>query len=162
RPDLNSSLKEGGFRSAVQRNRTRQLLMIAEVAIAVVLMVGAGLLIRSFVKLLSVDPGFNTGRLLTARISMPQPRYAEESRRIQFTEQVIERISALPEVEALGAINPLPLTGFVFSSMVRAEGPPPAGAMPRENLPFAPIGQVTPNYFRTMGIPLRTGRYFTE
>jgi len=162
RPDLNSSLKEGGVRSAVHRNRIRHLLMIAEVAIAVVLMVGAGLLIRSFVKLLSVDPGFNTGRLLTARISMPQPRYAEESRRIQFIEQVIERISALPEVEALGAINHLPLTGFVFSSAVRAEGPPPAGANPLENLPFAQIGQVTPNYFRTMGIPLGTGRYFTE
>jgi putative ABC transport system permease protein len=159
RPDLNSSLKEGGVRTGVLRNRTRQSLMVAEVAVAVVLMVSAGLLIRSFVKLLGVDPGFNPERLLSARISMPQPRYAEQTRRIQITEQAIERISALPEVESAGAINHLPLTGFRFSSVVRAEGPPPAGAWPPET---APVGQVTPNYFLAMGIPLRAGRYLTE
>jgi len=159
RPDLNSSLKEGGVRTAFHRNRTRQLLMVAEVAVAVMLMVGAGLLIRSFVKLLDIDPGFNPERVLTARISMPQARYAEESRRIQFTEQAIERISALPEVETAGGALNLPLTGFRYSSIVRAEGPPPPGDRSGEILPFE---HVTPNYFHAMGIPLRAGRYFTE
>ncbi|MBO0861414.1 MAG: ABC transporter permease, partial [Chloracidobacterium sp.] len=104
--------------------------------------------------------GFNPDRLLTARISMPRPRYAQESSRVQFIEQALERISALPQVASVGAINHLPLTGFQVYTPFWADGPPPAPT--REFLRMAPVGPVTPDYFRAMGIPLRAGRYFDE
>lgn len=165
-PDLNSSLKEGGVRTGGLRNRTRESLLVAEVAIAVVLMVGAGLLIHSFVKMLSVDPGFKPDRLLTARFSMTQPRYAQNSSRIRLVERALERITALPQVESAGATNGLPITGFLDSALVWAKGPPPpefwAKTLTRESLPMAPVRSVTPDYFLAMGIPLRAGRYFND
>src|SRR5262249_32182501 len=124
RPDLNASLKEGGRGGLFQRQRIRQALLVAEVALAVVLLVGAGLLIRSFVNLVNVEPGFRAKNLLTARVALPYPRYQEPARREQFQRQVLERVAAIPGVERVGAINHLPLTEFGLGVWLRVEGRP--------------------------------------
>jgi len=159
RPDLNSSFKEGGPRSGFGRSRLRNLLMIAEVALAIVLLAGAGLLIRSFVNLLNVNPGFRGENLLTARVNLPYPRYEDRVRREQFLRQTLEGVKALPGVESAAATCHLPLTEFVFSGWLRVEGRPGATSRPETGIP---ISQVTPDYFRTTGISLRAGRLFTE
>jgi putative ABC transport system permease protein len=158
RPDLNRSLKEGGRGGLSQRRRTRQALLVSEVALAVVLLVGAGLLIRSFVKLLNVEPGFRAENVLTARITLPRTRYQELAQLEQFQQRVLERVAALPGVESVGAINHLPLTDFNSGVTLRVEG--------RQNdkegeLPTM-LGLVNSDYFRAMGISLRAGRHFDE
>ena len=155
KPDLNELLKEGGHRSSFHRSRLRQALMVTEIALAIMLLVGAGLLVRSFVNLLAVNPGFKAQNLLTARVSLPYPRYQDRAQRQQFVEQLLPRISTLPGVESAAVINHLPLTDFVFSGALRLEGQDPLKGK------AVPIGQITPDYFRTMGIPLRKGRIFT-
>jgi putative ABC transport system permease protein len=158
RPRLNDLLKEGGRGSGSHRSRLRHLLMVTEVALAIVLLVGAGLLVRSFVNLLEVNPGFKAENLLTARLSLPYPRYQDRVRREQFLEQLLPRLSALPGVESAAAINHLPLTDFVFTGWLRLEGQTEAVNRDEAGIP---ISQITPDYFRTMGIPLREGRIFT-
>ncbi|HEU0173391.1 MAG TPA: ABC transporter permease [Blastocatellia bacterium] len=159
RPDLNASLKEGGRGGGFQRGRARQALMIAEVAMTITLLVGAGLLVRSFVNLLSVNPGFRAENVLTASLSLPDSRYEKREDRARFMRELLPRMAALPGVESVGAINHPPLTRFTFHGYLRVEGRPSAA---NNNEPGTPIGQVTPDYFRAMGIPLRAGRYFTE
>jgi len=159
RPELNDLLKEGWRGSGFHRGRVRHLLMVTEVALSIVLLVGAGLLIRSFINLLEINPGFKAEHLLTARLSLPYPRYQDRARRQQFVEQLLPRISALPGVESAGAINHLPLTDFLFTGWLRVEGQ--AEAINR-NEAGIPISQITPGYFRAMSIPLRSGRNFTE
>src|SRR5262249_22833679 len=158
RPDLNASLKEGGRGGLFQRQRIRQALLVAEVALAVVLLVGAGLLIRSFVNLVNVEPGFRAKNLLTARVALPYPRYQEPARREQFQRQVLERVAAIPGVERVGAINHLPLTEFGLGVWLRVEGRP----VDNKRTPPTPLGLVNPDYFRAMGIPLRAGRFFDD
>ena len=159
RPDLNASLKEAGRGVGFQRGRARQSLMIAEVAMTITLLVGAGLLVRSFVNLLRVNPGFRAENVLTARLSLPYPRYEKGEDRLRFMRELLPRLAALPGVESVGAINHPPLTEFNFFGWPRVEGRPEA---PNNREPATAIGQVTPDYFRAMGIPLRAGRYFTE
>jgi putative ABC transport system permease protein len=159
RPDLNASLKEGGRGGGFQRGRARQALMIAEVAMTITLLVGAGLLVRSFVNLLRVNPGFRAENVLTARLSLPYPRYEKGEDRTRFMHELLPRLAALPGVESVGAINHPPLTEFTFFGWLRVEGRPEA---PNNREPATPIGQVTPDYFRAIGIPLLSGRYFNE
>ncbi len=159
RPDLNASLKEGGRGGGFHRGRARQSLMIAEVAMTITLLVGAGLLVRSFVNLFRVNPGFRAENVLTARLSLPYPRYEKSEDRLRFMRELLPRLAALPGVESVGAINHPPLTEFTFFGFLRVEGRP---RVANNSEPGTPIGEVTPDYFRAMGIPLRAGRYFTE
>jgi putative ABC transport system permease protein len=157
-PDLNASLKEGGRGSGLHGRGLRGALMVSEVALAIVLLVGAGLLIRSFVKLLEVDPGYRAESLLTARLALP-PRYSDNSRRVQFYEQTLQRLAALPGVIAVGLSSHLPLTGFNMGGGLRVEG---RVLQEGERPPSALITSVNPDYFRAMGIGLRSGRLIND
>ena len=158
RTDLNVSLKEGGRGGGLHGRSLRNALMVAEVALAIVLLIGAGLLIRSFVKLLDVDPGYRAENMLTAKISLP-PRYRDNSQRAQFYERILQRLTALPGVAAVGATSHLPLTGYNMGATLRVEGRSP---QPGEREPSAPVARVNPDYFRTMGISLRAGRLIND
>ena len=159
RTDLNVSLKEGGRGGGSHGRGLRGALMVSEVALAVVLLVGAGLLIRSFAKLLGVDPGYRAENLLTARLSVP-PRYRDNPRHAQFYEQILQRLAALPGIVSVGATNNLPLTRYSLSGALRVEGR--AYQQKGENPPSAPQTIVNHDYFRTMGISLRAGRLFND
>jgi putative ABC transport system permease protein len=154
RSDLNVSLKEGGHGGGFHGRGLRNALMVSEVALAIVLLVGAGLLIRSFAKLLTVDPGYRAENLLTAKITLP-PRYRDDAQRAQFYERILQRLAALPGVASVGATSHLPLTGYNMGAGLRVEGRSP---QPGEREPAAPVARVNPDYFRTMGISLRAGR----
>jgi putative ABC transport system permease protein len=157
--DLNSSLKEGARDGGHHRGRARQALMVAEVAMTIILLAGAGLLIRSFVNLMSVNPGFRAENVMTARLSLPHPRYEKKEDRLRFMRELLPRMAALPGVESVGAINHPPLTKFAFLGWLEVEGRARASD---NNEPGTPMGLVTPDYFRAMGIPLQAGRYFNE
>ncbi|HEX8140364.1 MAG TPA: ABC transporter permease, partial [Pyrinomonadaceae bacterium] len=159
--ELTESLKEGGRGSteSLRRNRVRSLLVISEVALSLVLLIGAGLLIRSFVSLLNVDPGFDVAAILVVDIPLSRAKYATEEQQTAYVRQVIERTSALPGVVSVAAVNILPLSGNGRQASFTIEGRP---AVPPGQEPDAEVSAVTPDYFRTMGIPLRSGRTFTE
>jgi predicted permease len=158
--DLNESLKEGGRSAAggVSGGRLRQLLVVAEVALSLVLLIGAGLMIKSFVRLLAIDPGFKPEQLLTLRLALPSADYGDQQRQIGFYQQLMQRIERLPGVEAVGAINRLPMTGDAENAGFAIEGRPPAN--PNERI-YAANRLVNHDYFRALGIPLRRGRVFT-
>jgi putative ABC transport system permease protein len=159
RPDIAMTLRDGARGSTgVAGNRTRSALIVAEVALAVLLLIGAGLLLRSYARLLSIDPGFRSpDRLLTFEIDLPQDRYtpAQEAR---FFERAVERLRAIPGVTEAGAIDELPLTGFESLGRVEIEGQPPA--RPED---LAPVDWHTTfaGYLETMKIPLHAGRFLT-
>jgi putative ABC transport system permease protein len=158
--DLHACLKEGGRGStAGSGHRLRKALVVAEVAIALVLLVGAGLLIKSFVQLRSLDTGYDATNLLTLPVWLSSPRYEEPQPQADFARQASERIRSLPGVEAVGAALFLPLGGAQGNVDVMAEGRPPAE---RGQEPQGSINIVTPGYFGAMGIPLLAGRDFTE
>ncbi|HKC65074.1 MAG TPA: ABC transporter permease [Pyrinomonadaceae bacterium] len=161
RLNLNESLKEGG-RTGMEgagRSRVRSLLVISEVALSLVLLIGAGLLIKSFWRLLQTDPGYDTKRVLALDVTLPRVKYPEPERQAAFFQQALQRIAALPGVEAAGATNLLPLGGGDRESTFKIEGYPiPAHG----EEPDAMDQIISPDYFRAMGIPLRTGRFFTE
>jgi putative ABC transport system permease protein len=160
RLDLTEALKEGGrgAGSGAQRHRTLNLLVVGEVALTVVLLIGAGLLAGSFVRLQQVRPGFDEKNLLTAQINLPNP-YNQPQKKTQFYEQLQQRVSALPGVESVGLITELPLAHQAadFGFTVEGRPAPPAGQGPH-----ADIRNVNHDYFRAMRIPLLKGRYFTE
>ena len=135
----------------------RRLLVVSEVALAVVLLVSAGLLIRSFQLLRQVEPGFNPENALTMRMVLPFPKYARKEARSAFYDEVLRQVKETPGVEAAGMITFMPLSfnGMNFSFSVEGR------AAPSDlNLPFALFRVVSPDYFRAMGIPLLRGRYF--
>src|SRR5688572_2748464 len=135
----------------------RRVLVVAEVALAVVLLVGAGLLIRSFQRLRNVDPGFRTDNLLTMRMVLPSSKYSKPEQRRAFYDELLRRVDELPGVESAGIISFLPLSfsGMNFSFSI--EGRPAPNDM---ELPLAVYRVISPDYFRTMGIPLQRGRFF--
>jgi predicted permease len=160
KPDLNDALKEGGRSSSVgfRHNRFRSLLVVSEVALSLVLLIGAGLMIRSFVRLLNVDPGLNARNLLTLDIGLPRAKYTGPQQ-VAFFQQVIQRMQALPGIESAGAVYPLPLSGGEEGMGFGIENrPPPA---PGESYNAGPRW-VSPDYFRVMGITPVEGREFTE
>src|SRR5262245_33889820 len=159
RPELNHALKESPQHGRFSRRSARQALLIAEVALAVVLLIGAGLLIRSFANLLNVEPGFRAANLLTCRLTLPSPRYDDDARRAQFQVQVLQRLVESPGVESVGAINHLPMTDFDFGVWLQVEGRPGDRS---QRKPSTPLGLVNQDYFRTLEIPLRMGRIFDE
>jgi putative ABC transport system permease protein len=155
--NLNTPLVEGGRGGTAGRSgrRLRDGLVVAEVALAVVVLIGAGLLMRSFLSLRTADPGFRADGLLTFRIPLQGSRYAAPERRIALFAQMAERISSLPGVRSVGAVNSLPLTGLGVGATFAVEGRP---APAPELRPMALLRTVTPDYFRTMKIPLLAGR----
>ncbi|MBA2734499.1 MAG: ABC transporter permease [Acidobacteria bacterium] len=160
--DLNDVLKEGG-RGGTEgrgRNRVRALLVVSEVALSVLLLIGAGLLIKSFVLLRDVNPGFDPHNVLTLRISLPAARYSEPKLQANFNRELTERGRELPGGEAVGATVSLPLGGSNFSvgrSFI-PEGRPLATEESQDSDYFV----ATPDYFKTMRIPVKAGRLFTE
>jgi len=160
RPDLNETLKEGGkgSGSSSRLGRARNALIVIEVAMALVLLVGAGLLIKSFRRLQEVDPGFDPHNVLTMRLFLPEAKYHEPERRQAFFEQVLKRIESLPGVQAVGTSTWLPTLGG-GDTYFTIEGKP----FPDPNkkvTAFNPM--VSHNYLRAMKIPLIKGRHFTE
>jgi predicted permease len=165
RVDLNTSLKsggrssqnEGGFNPA--RQGLRSLLVVAELALSMVLLIGAGLLIRSFVRLASVPPGFNPEHVISMRSAEAGPKYQQDKARIQYYQQLGERISRLPGVQSQGAVSALPLTASVGWGGILIEGytPPPSEPELQVDMRVA-----TNDYFRTMEIPLLQGRFFND
>ncbi|HEY3026117.1 MAG TPA: ABC transporter permease [Pyrinomonadaceae bacterium] len=162
RVELNERLKEGGRSGSggASHNRLRSLMMVSEIALSFVLLVGAGLLIKSFIRLREVSPGFNPDNTLTMRVALPGARYPQGEPRVQMLRQLVGRLKALPGVQSAGAVLSLPLSGDTFNvwrSVIR-EGRP---ATPEESDNAAYL-VATPDYFRALNIPLITGRAFTE
>ncbi len=161
RTELNESLKEGGRSSTegIRRNRVRSLLVVSQVALSLVLLIGAGLLIRSFKQLRDVNPGLNPHRVLTAVVALPDAKYREDPQIISFFQQVLQRAAALPGLEAVGAVSPLPLSGDMAQNLLTIEGRPP---LPPGEKNVTHSRVVSADYFRAMGIPLVKGRYLSE
>jgi putative ABC transport system permease protein len=160
-PDINEALRAGGRGSSSSRSLRlwRDSLVVVEVALSLILLVGAGLMIRSFAQLASVPPGFDPTNVLAGRISMTRKNYAEHEQRVLFVNQTLERLKALPGVESVAFAAPMPFSGGNVGSDFTIEGRP-APAVGSE--PTANNRSVTADYFRAMKIPLLQGRYFNE
>jgi putative ABC transport system permease protein len=159
KPDLNQTLKESGRGAGGGRSRLRETLVIAELALALVTLIGAGLLMNSFLKLRTVDPGFNPRNALTMTVSLAGASQYVGPARETFYRQLTDRLTALPGVESVSAINHLPLAGDTWGTPLTIEGrplPPPGHDV------YVTWRVSRPGYFQTMGIPLRSGRDFTE
>ena len=156
---LSESLKEGGRGALGGRrgHRLGDLLVVSEVTLSLLLLVGAGLLVRSFLKVMSQNLGYKSGNLLTLQIRLPAYRYSNGSQFNAFFKQVAARVEALPGVRSAGMINLLPLTGWTSHFNFDIEGRP---AQPRGDEFTAETRVIDPNYLRTMGIPLLEGRAF--
>ncbi len=158
--DLNESLKEGGVHAGGKRSqRLRTVFVVTQVALALVLLVGAGLLMKSFNRLQSVEPGFNPNNLLTMRVNLPSRKYDSDGKVINFFRQATEKLRAIPGVEAAGAINTLPFSGPHSGTNIDIEGQP---KRPSSQGLSTGICVTDMNYFQAMGIPLKRGRLFTE
>ncbi|MFP5261701.1 MAG: ABC transporter permease, partial [Blastocatellia bacterium] len=158
--NLNETLKEGVRGSTGGHNRVSGLLVVAEVALSLVLLVGAGLMTRSFSNILRVDPGFTTENLLSMQIALPDNKYPEDRQQVAFFEQALERIRALPGAGQVSAVSDLPLSGTEEIDQFTIEGRP---APPNLNdTPLADFRFIDHDYFATMGTPLLAGRPFTE
>ena len=162
RPNLNETLKDSGQRGAETggRNRVGGLLIISEIALSFMLLAGAGLLIKSFLHLREIDPGFNSDNVLTMRVGLPWKGYEEAERRRQFFEHVIDQVKAIPGVQSAGATLSLPLRGDTFNvgRGLVLEGHPMTPDEAVNSMYLA----VTPGYFQTLQIPLKAGRTFTD
>src|SRR5262249_36124219 len=159
-PDLNSLLKENnrGSSGSSNRQRIRSLLVMAEVAFALILLIGAGVTLRSIVRMQDMNTGFKSENLLTAGVSLAGGNYMKPERVTEYYKQILERVQALPGVQSVGAVNILPLSGSNFSNSFNIEARPRAPGEVR----VADYRAVSPDYFRTMGIPLLKGRTFTH
>ena len=158
-PDLNESLKEGGRGSTSGRRQgVRSLLVVTEIALALMLLAGAGLMLKSFWRLQQVDPGFKPENALVVNINLPATKYAEDAQQSAFFQQLLERTAALPGVQSVGATQSMPLIGdYILGLVIEGRPEPAPGEEPSTNY-YA----VSPDYFRAMGIPLLRGRSFTE
>jgi putative ABC transport system permease protein len=159
RAELAEALKEGGRTLGGASQRTRAALLVGQVALAVVLTVGAGLLARSFARLMTVDPGFRPGKLLTMTLNLPSSKYPDDAKCEVFYNALLPRIEALPGAKSAAAINVLPMRGMLLSMRTfvwpfTIEGRPTR----RGEESIADFRVVTPGFFETMSIPLRSGR----
>jgi len=159
KPNLNDDLKEGSRQSSGRSNRLRSSLVVAEVALSLVLLVGAGLFFRSFITLFATDPGFNPDNVLTMNLILPSAKYKEEQQSVAFYSDLIQRVKAEPGVQSAAAVNYLPLGGSNSSDayLIDGEAEPAPG---NENI--GRYRSCTPDYFTTMQIPVLKGRSFTE
>ena len=161
RVDLSEVIKGGGARtgSAHKQHRIRSIMVTTEVALALVLLVGSGLLTRSLIHLISVDPGFNTHKLLTLRVSLSEKAYPKAEQKFAFLNELLVRLRALPGVRSAGAGSGLPTLGWWSLFGADIEGQP---EMPPGLRPDIPTDMVSLDYFQTLGIPLMAGRGFNE
>ena len=160
RTNLNDVLKEAGRGGdASRRLKLRNLLVVSEFALSLVLLIGAGLMVKSLLRLQEVKPGFDSANLLTMRIALPSSKYETFTKSHTFFQQLLDQLEARPEVESVGAINLLPFGGGGGDRSFSIQDQPTASghARPDEQVRF-----VTPGYFRAMSIPLLTGRDFTR
>jgi len=153
RLDLNSALKDGRQSSAGGRGNPGRWMVACEVALALVLLIGAVLLMRSFGRVLSIDPGFRTDRLLTVETALPDS-FADD-KCVNLYSQLVERVRSLPGVRAAAVVDTLPIVGIESANGLRLEG------VPGNNHRVAGLRVVSPNYFSTMGVPIWKGRGFT-
>jgi predicted permease len=161
--DLNTSLKSGGRTGQTSggmglgRNQLRGLLVVAELTLSLMLLVGAGLLVRSFARLQHVPPGFSTDHIISMQVVAAGPTYRQDRAVVQFDQQVEDRIAHLPGVQSVGETSALPLTGSVGWGGINVEG-----YMPRSGQELqVDLRTASTDYFRTMGIPLVQGRFFS-
>jgi predicted permease len=163
RLNLSDALKDGGKGADAQGSRSRRLrgvLVVGEVALALMLLAGAGLLVKSFVQLRQINTGFETENVLTMVLRLPAAKYKEDPQYVAFFRQTLERVRALPGVRSAGIVNYLPLYGGLGAATgfnVEGQPAPPPGTGPSTNVRVADSG-----YFQTMGIALRRGRTFTD
>jgi predicted permease len=162
--DLNSSLKTGGRGGQTDggmhlaRRRLRGLLVVSELALSLMVLIGAGLLIRSFARLQAVPPGFTTDRVLSMQVVASGPKYSEDKAVVQLYREIGDRITRLPGLKTEGLVSALPLTGTIGWGGIHVEGyTPPPGQELQVDFRIA-----STDYFRTMDIPLRKGRFFSE
>jgi putative ABC transport system permease protein len=161
KPELTEALKEGGrgATSGLRRNRLRSSLVIAEVALALVLLVGASLLLKSFVRLQNVQPGFEPNNVLTMEVALPVLKYPRGKPVADFYAEATRRIKALPGVEAVGFTSILPLSGTNSDSSFGIEG---RDHMAEKVFPDEEIRNITPEYFSVLKVPLLAGRFFND
>jgi len=160
KPDLNETLKEGGGKATASgHHRLRSVLVVAEVVLSLVLLIGAGLMMKSFWQILKTNPGFNGDNVLTMSMTLPRAKYPDEVQQLNFYQQLNQQVAALPGIEAVAMVNYIPLGGANSSDSFLVEGvpdPPPGQEF---------IGRYrvcTPDYFKTIGITLLNGRGFSE
>ncbi|HEY0762885.1 MAG TPA: ABC transporter permease [Pyrinomonadaceae bacterium] len=168
RPDVVANLKDGSHGSGfgLATHRFRSGLVVLEFGLSLILMIAAGLLLRSFGRLLDVNPGFNPDSVLLARVWLPVPNnpeldpYRDPLKRSGFIKDLLQRVSAIPGVHnaAISSGNAVPLVGPHNSGGFTIEG----DVVTNNNIPTAQIGVVSPDYFRTIGAPLKRGRFFTD
>jgi putative ABC transport system permease protein len=160
KPELGEALREGGKggETGWRGHRTRRLLVVAQIALSLVLLTGAGLLLKSFLRLHQVELGFQPEHVLTAEISLPQKRYADAQQRNNFYRNLLHQVSAVPGLKSAGLIDPLPLFGDSGAEFF-IEGGPLLSNGRGHNSNFR---RCSPEYFRTLSIPLLQGRTFTE
>jgi len=156
KPDLHEMLKEGGRTSTggIGRNRTLSLLVVSEAALALVLLIGAGLMIHSFLRLNSVNPGVNPENVLTMSIALPKTKYSTDDQVRLCYQKMLQRIEALPGVLSAGTTGALPVRARWGGTGITVEG--------RSEVQGTNQDTISPDYFRATGIPLLEGRYFTE
>jgi putative ABC transport system permease protein len=160
KPDLNGTLKEvvKGAAGGVGSRRIRNLLIVSEVALALLLLVSAGLMVKSFVRLQDVNPGFKPDNVLTMEVSLPKAKYAENYQMAAFYRQSLERIAALPGVRSVGLVNHLPLSGENTNTLFTIDG---QASHSTDNL-YAGYRATSADYFSALSIPLKSGRAFDE
>ena len=161
RPSVNESLQQGakGSTGGLHTNRLRAFLVVSQVSLSLLLLAGAGLLIKSFFNLRATNPGFDPVRLMTMQLTLPRVRYPELDQQIRAHDAIMEKISAIPGVESAGGANPLPLGGNINNLSFMVSG---AAPLPRGNHPGAGYLIVKPDYFQAMKIPVLQGRAFTR
>jgi len=159
RPQLQSALQQGSQRTGVGGSRVfRRAFVVAEMALALLLLVGAGLLMRSFARLISVNPGFTTEHLLTMEMFTSPAKYGDLQKRSQYMERVLDEVRSVPGIQAAGSTHFLPLTGLVSGScFALAPGPEPNTSSPGSDFLV-----ISPGYFRTIGTPMLSGRDFGD
>lgn len=160
RVEFNELLKDSprGSTSGVHHAYVRRLTIICEVALSLLLLVGAGLMIKSFLRLQGISPGFNPDNLLTARVFLNADEYPEAPQKAAFFQQALQQLETMPGVQSVGATTTLPLSGGSMNFKFSVDGQAKA---PAEKIP-AQYRAISPDYFRTMGIPLLAGREFTS
>ena len=159
--DVNGVLKESALAAggAGSQHRVRNMFVVAQISLALILLIGTGLMIKSFVRLLEVNPGFRTDHVLTMQLLLPRAKYKQDAQTIAFYQQLLDRVRAVPGVDSAAAVDTLPLSGSNSTSGILVEGhsAPAAGEINEVN-----YRTITAGYFQTLGIPLVEGRGISE
>jgi predicted permease len=161
RDNLADPLKSGGQRSGSSRaaSRVRNSLLVSQIALAMVLVIAAGLLTRTFYRLLSVDPGFRPARALTFELTLPASKYADQAHIVSVYQEVLRHLQALPGVQSAGVTETIPLDGATEATAIRFSDHPPTSTL---DIPMANYTMVSPGYFSAVGTPILRGRPFLE